>query len=410
MIDKTFENSRLVLYGGTYLNKGGAAIAYGTLKVLRELGIDYEYVIDPEPVFSAEFFTSFNLTPIYRYSDVLCKKPLKSVSPLHTFNPFIKCLLKSYSSQVKQLHGILLWHIGDSPFSDRRSCLSIIGQVIALQSLKTAINGKVIIGGISLEYPRTKIGELTLRHFFKSVDYFFIRGSQTHNHLLKLGVPQDKMSKICDFAFHLDKKNSEESDKCSEQVRKSDKHTIALIIRDYSHGIHRENYISNIKKLASEFESDYDLFFIPTAYSFFTPENDLVFLEQVLCAQPRQILNIRDFSPEEIISIFSNFDVVISARLHGAVYGALANVPTIHLYEDRKSLEVITEIFGEIVPLIKLSDFAGNDGVNEIITIVGDLLRKKDEISPEIKSRIEDVRRESINTLKSTLAEKCLLE
>ena len=137
---------------------------------------------------------------------MLCKKPLKSISPLYTFNPFIKCLIKSYSPQIRQLSGIPLWHIGDSPFSDRRSCLSIVGQVIALQSLKTAINGKVIIGGISLEYPRTKIGELALRHFFKSVDYFFIRGSQTYNHLLKLGVPQDKMSKICDFAFHLDKK------------------------------------------------------------------------------------------------------------------------------------------------------------------------------------------------------------
>ncbi|HHE40189.1 MAG TPA: hypothetical protein ENL10_01655, partial [Candidatus Cloacimonetes bacterium] len=109
MKDKSSTDRTLTLYGGTYLNKGGAAIAYGTLKVLKELGIDYEYVIDPEPLFSAEFFTSFNLTPIYRYSDVLCKKPLKSVSPLHTFNPFIKCLIKSYSPQIKQLRGIPLW-------------------------------------------------------------------------------------------------------------------------------------------------------------------------------------------------------------------------------------------------------------------------------------------------------------
>ena len=366
---------------------------------------------DPfDQFFPAEFFTSFNLTPIYRYSDVLCKKPLKSVSPLHTFDPFIKCLIKSYTPQIKQLRGIPLWHIGDSPFSDRRSCLSIVGQVIALQSLKTAINGKVIIGGISLENPRTTVGWLTLRHFFKSVDYFFIRGSQTYNHLLKLGVPHDKMSKICDFAFHLDKKNSEESDKCSEQVRESNKPTIALILRDYSHGIHRENYINNIRELVSELERDYNIFFIPTAYSFFTPENDLVFLEKVLGVESRQILNIKDFSPEEIISIFSNFDVVISARLHGAVYGALANVPTIHLYEDRKSLEVITEVFGEIVPLIKLSDFAGSDGVNEIIKIVGDLLRNKDEISPEIKSRIKIARESTINELKHSLEEKHLLE
>ena len=217
------------------------------------------------------------------------------------------------------------------------------------------------------------------------------------------------MSKICDFAFHLDKKNSEESDKCSEQVRESNKPTIALILRDYSQGMRRENYIKNIRKLVSELERDCDIFFIPTAYSFFTPENDLVFLEKVLCAESRQILNIKDFSPEEIISIFSNFDVVISARLHGAVYGALANVPTIHLYEDRKSLEVITEVFGETVPLIKLSDFAGSDGLNEIIKIVGNLFREKDEISSEIKLRIKVARESTIDELKYSFEVKYLL-
>jgi hypothetical protein len=32
----------IVLYGGTYLNKGGAAIAYGTFQVLRNLGVDFK--------------------------------------------------------------------------------------------------------------------------------------------------------------------------------------------------------------------------------------------------------------------------------------------------------------------------------------------------------------------------------
>ena len=64
-VSTTFENGMkneslcdrtLTLYGGTYLNKGGAAIAYGTLKALKELGIDYGYIIDPEPFFSYRIF------------------------------------------------------------------------------------------------------------------------------------------------------------------------------------------------------------------------------------------------------------------------------------------------------------------------------------------------------------------
>lgn len=377
MKNKNSRERTLTIYGGAYLNKGGTAITYGTLKVLRELGIGYKYIIDPEP-FPTEFFTSYNLTPIYRYSDVLCKKPMPSISPIYTFKPFIKCLINSYTPQIRQLHGIPIWHIGDSPFSDQRSSLSILGQVIALKSLKAVINGKLIIGGISLGYPRTKTGELALRHFFKSVDYFFIRGAETYNTLGKLGVPDDKMSIICDFAFHLDKKNSSESNKYAKLIREGGKPTIGLILREYSYGAHRENYIKSIKKLVNKLlEYNYGVSFIPTSYAYLIPENDQIFLKNVLNVDNHNIINIKDFTPEEIISIFSNFDAVISARLHGAVYGTLANVPTIHLYENRKSVEVIKDIFGETVPLIKLSDFAESNGLNEITKIVGEFLRKK---------------------------------
>lgn len=400
----------LTIHGGAYLNKGGTAIVHGTFKVLKELGIDFRYIVDPEP-FPIEFFTSYNLTPIYRYSDVLWKKPIPSIGYISTFKPFIKCLINSYTPQIRRLHGSPIWHIGDSPFSDYRSRLSVIGQVIDLQSLKAVINGKLIIGGISLGFPRTKTGELVLRQFFKSVDYFFIRGSETYNTLRRLGIPHEKISIICDFAFHLDKKGGNESNKYSKFIEEAGKPTIALILREYSYGHHRENYIKAIRKLVSKLlEYDYKVFFIPTSYEFLIPENDKIFLEKVLNAEHRQIINIKDFSPEEIISVFSNFDVVISARLHGAIYGALANVPTIHLYEDRKSLEVIKDIFRETLPLIKLADFAEGNGLNEIFKITRYSLWKKDEISSEMKSHIKSVRESSINELKYSLEEKHLLE
>ena len=188
MSENKIKSPRFVLYSGAYLNKGGAAIAYGTLKVLTELDMIDGSIIDPEPQFPIEFFDSYNLNQIYRYSDTLSTVPLKSISPIYLAKPFIKCLLNSNMPEIKNLHASPIWHIGDSPFSDYRSSLSIIGQVIALHSLKRSINGKVIIGGISLEYPRTKIGELVLKHFFKTVDYFYIRGTQTRNNLFKLGM------------------------------------------------------------------------------------------------------------------------------------------------------------------------------------------------------------------------------
>jgi len=402
MKNKNPRENSLVLYGGTYLNKGGAAIAYGTLKVLKELDIGFKYIIDPEPFF---VFDSLDIIPIYRFSDLLSTNPLPSISPLYTYKPFLRCLINSHKSEIKMLQGSPIWHIGDSPFSDKRSALSVIGQVIALQSLQSVVKGKVIIGGISLGYPRTKIGKIVLQHFFrKNVDYSFVRGKETHTILQKLGAPSEKMSMICDFAFHLDKKENRETKNLSKLIRESGKPVVALIFREYSHGQDRENYIKNIKKLTSKLEEqDYKVFFIPTSYSYLLPENDQIFMEKVLGMSTHQIVNIKDFCPEEIISIFSNFDAVISARLHGAIYGALANVPTIHLYDSQKSLEVIGDIFGETIPLIKLSKFIESKGLSILIRTVDELLQKKNDISYNIKSKITKARESSINKLKYPL-------
>lgn len=408
---KKTEDKSLVLYGGTYLNKGGAAIAYGTVKVLSQLGIDYNVIIDPEPQFSHEFFSSHGLTTIYRYSSTLSTKPLKSINPISLLNPFVKCIIYSYKKQIKSLKNNPIWHIGDSPFSDYRTSLSIIGQVIAIYSLQKVVKGKVIIGGISLEFPRTKIGKYALKWYFKHVDYFFIRGIQTFNNLQKLGVPAEKMSMICDFAYHLDKKDSNKINSIHEFIKDSSKPCIALILRDFSSGYERQNYINNLKELICKMEVTHDILYVPTSYAYLIPENDLIFLEKTLDVDSKKIINIRDFEPEEIISILSVFDAVISTRLHGAVLGTLANVPTIHLYEGRKSLEVITDIFDEkTVPLVKLSSFSKDGGPNEIIQLINDLVLEKELISKNMKSCIHHARDKSLNELKKAFVEKKLLD
>jgi len=336
---------------------------------------------------------------------------MPSISPRYTFEPFIKCLINSYNPQIRQLCGTTIWHIGDSPFSDKRSSLSIIGQVIALRSLKKAIGGKVVIGGISLGYPRTKTGSIVLRDFFKSVDHIFIRGVETYDVLKKLNVQDDKITAICDFAYHLDMKSSNRSNEYVNLIESADKPAVALILRDYADGQLRLNYINSIKKLI-EFLSEvgYKIFFIPTSYAYLIPENDEIFLKNVLNINASEILNIKDSTPEEIIHIFHNFDFIISARLHGAVYGTIAGVPTVHLYEERKSLEVIKDIFGETIPLIRLSDFAEKDGLNRVINLLSELSTQRRSISAEIKSCIEKAKRTSLSKLIDTIDTKHLLE
>ncbi|MBI2830668.1 MAG: polysaccharide pyruvyl transferase family protein [Chloroflexi bacterium] len=411
MASRNLAERGLVIYGGSYLNKGGTAITYGTLKVLKELGVSFKYIIDPEPL-PDEHFSSLGLTPIYRYSDVLCDNPMPSVTLIHTFRPFAKCLLNSRIPAIKQLKGMPLWHIGDGCFSDQRSVLSLVGQVISLDMLRIVLKGKLIIGGISLAYPRTKIGEIILRRFFKSVDHFFIRGSKTYDTLTRLGVPDEKMSITCDFAFHLEGQESIDSEKCSEMIRQAGKPAIALVLRKFSQGRRAENYVKALRILISRLkEQKYKVFFVPTSYSYLLPENDLLFLREELGITDQSIVNIKDFRPEEIIHIFQSFDVVISSRLHGAVYSALGNVPVVHLFEAPKSLEVIQDMFGDVAaPLVDIGSFSENPSkIEEIIKTVEDLIQRKETVSTGMKKRIDAMRKSSMQEIKHVLKQSGVL-
>jgi polysaccharide pyruvyl transferase WcaK-like protein len=151
------------------------------------------------------------------------------------------------------------------------------------------------------------------------------------------------------------------------------------------------------------YDENYEVFFIPTTYAFLIPENDLVFLEKELSISPQNIINIRDLTPHEIISVFSNFEIVISARLHGAVLGTLAHVPTIHLYEGGKSVEVIGEVFGDLVPLIKLKTFAAGDEIENIVQIIERMLENKVQIGKEMGKCIDNARSRSLDILREHL-------
>lgn len=393
------KNDDLILYGGTYLNKGGAAIAYGTFRALRDLNISFHDIIDPEPFFP---FDSLELNPVYRYSHTLSIKPMESINLTSTYKPFIKCLINSHTSEVNQLKGLPIWHIGDSPFSDSRSVLSLIGQIVALESLRKVIKSKVIIGGVSIDIPKTDSGMYVSKKYFRNY-YFYVRGKNTLNNLLALGVPEENMCPIFDFAYQLDSQKSSKTKDISYEFRNLGKPIIALCLRDYSKGEKNFLNIQRIRALISKLEKDYIVYFVPTSYAYLVPENDYLFAKEILRINEDKIINIRDLNPHEIIEIFSNFDAVISSRLHGAVYATLANIPTVHLYESSKSLEVLGDVFGHLVSLIKISDFIGDNNLENIYKILDNMINRQDDIRSKMRVCKDSAKNATLSKLTENL-------
>ena len=384
---------KMILLGGTYSNKGGESIIRGTLKVLRNLNVSFEYIVDPDPSFPNEFYDKENLTPIFRWSKSFLKYP----EPLNKFIALLDCLRKSNDPRLKNTK-VPIWYIGDSSLNDYHSVLSLMGQIVNLLTLKKVVGGKLIINA-SLGYTRTKLGEFLLKAFLKNCDLFLVRGSNSSAILKRLGVNPSKIYIICDFAYHIEKIETEKSVKYSKIIRDQGKPVVGLIFKPI-YRVKNKDYISVIEKVSSNLSKEYQIFFIPTSYSHLHSENDLIFLER---HGFKPILNLTNFTPEEIISIFSNFEFTVTTRLHGAVFSILAGIPTIHIYEADNSLDVIGDPFGDLLPLIHLHEFLRNP--DRAIEEEKRLVQVRDEIASEMTRRVERIRKNSIDTLKAVLEE-----
>jgi len=382
---------KFILLGGTYSNKGGEAIVRGTLKTLRKIGVSFEYIVDPDPLFPNEFYKEENLIPIFRWSKSFLKYP----EPLNKFIAVLDCLKKSNDSRLKDAK-VPIWYVGDSSLNDYHSVLSLMGQTINLLSLKKATGGKLVINA-SLGYTRTKIGEYILKLFLKNCDYFFVRGRYSLTNLKRLGVNPSRISIICDFAFHLERMETERTKRYLKIIKDQEIPAVGLIFKPI-YRIRNEDYLGAIRKVYETLSKDYRIFFIPTSYSHSFDENDLVFLERFGL---KPILNIKSYTPEEIISIFSGFEFVITTRLHGGVFSILAEVPTIHIYEADNSLDVIGDTFGDLLPLIHISEFLRNP--DRVIEEGKRLIQMRDEIAKEMHHRIKRNLKNSIDVLKSVL-------
>lgn len=393
---------KLVLLSGTYTNKGGLAIVYGTLKLLNDLGIKTKYIVDPDPSFPEEFYTIFNLKPIFRWSDKFGDGETKSLTLSSSIKLFMRLLKNSRNPKIKQMENCPIWYIGDSSLNDYGSVMALFGQIINLWSLKRVTGGKLIVNA-SMGYMRTKKGEIIFRSFLNSIDYFLVRGSASYANVSQRGVADNRISTVCDMAFFLERSSTSHSDGIIRKIPKSNKPTVALIFKDYSNSDHRGDYIAKIHELNGELEKQFNVLFVPTAYVPYKRENDAIFLKEIGI---NRVLDISSLNPGEIIDVFSHFDVVITSRLHGAVYSALAGTPTYHIYEAPNSIDVIQDTFGATIPLIHIYEFI-KIKPEDVIAKIKTMIDKKQQIGSDMREKIDNNKSKTREKVRSVLEQYC---
>lgn len=96
-----------------------------------------------------------------------------------------------------------------------------------------------------------------------------------------------------------------------------------------------------------------------------------------------------DYTIEETSGIISCMDIIIGMRLHSLVIAAVNNVPSIGIAPYEEFIYMF-ERFQDSKYFIKMHDFKPTD---EVIELVGDLLRNRTQVSKDIETRVDELKR-----------------
>jgi len=202
--------------------------------------------------------------------------------------------------------------------------------------------------------------------FLNQITHLFVRDNISYSNLVKYDFPPEKCSIICDFAYWLNPLRSQRS---MEIMTKLDESSKGFPLIGIAPGMDiksskTEFLISWCHLIRTLYDKGYSIALIPTSHNpkCLTPPHDKD--DYGLCHLINSKLNLnlpiiqtKQLEPEEIIEFMKKFDCVVSARMHGAIFSTIANVPTIHIYNEEKGLGLFNTFFNDAVRLYSLEEF-----------------------------------------------------
>jgi len=396
-------------------NKGDLAIFKGTLKVLNKLKIPVDYVLDAEPYFPAGFFSSLGMRSKHTVLGSVEKNITESRAPENPLNyvgpvlglPADMLALRRMSSEI----GFLL-HLGGSKF-DGNFAPHVTAEIALAYYKKKLLNSKLILGGISIEgVSQSSVYRALYRRFMSRMDHVFVRDEISFSHLTDLRIPEDRFSLICDFAFWTEAKKTENTVMMKESIERmrQGKPVIGIAPLTTENPAYVRRLIELIKNVEDE---GYSVLLVPTThrqYGLIPPydQNDYNFCLKLNAKMGGKLPIIRTehLQPEEMVEIISVLDGMISFRMHGAVFGTLAGVPTVHIHHRNKGLGLFRTFFGDDVILKSAESFVADSSDESMLDSLDGLMVAR----PRYLRTISSAKEKSLVVLRERFEELGLQE
>lgn len=394
------EQPTVALLRALYSNIGDLAIYKGTMNVFSQLQIESKYIFDPEPTFPEGYLDAYNLNLVYTFPSFIEKEIQRNEKSLFNYVRPVLHLPSDLLCMLKLRKEIdCLYCLGGARFGDTFA-IHVIGEIINTCYKKRILNADLVIGGISIA--SSENGYLFKRfyqRFLNQITHLFVRDNISYSNLQKYDIPPEKCSVICDFAYWLDPLRSQRS---MEIVEKLDEFSRGVPLIGIAPGMDlksskTEYLMSWCRLIRALYDKGYNIVLIPTSHNpkCLAPPHDkddygFCHLINLKLKLDLPIIQTKQLEPEEIIEIMKEFDCTVSARMHGAIFSTLADVPTICIYNEQKGLGLFNTFFNDSVRLYSLEEFLDYNKTHlSLIRDLEELLDVKSPYSETIKNMRE---------------------
>lgn len=360
-----------------YGHKGDLAIVRGTLNTFKELNFKVNSFIDPDISMPADAYDDISIMrswPSILQQNVISGQGIRKRAYIESLHSYMTWKPEPFDLDY-------IWYLGGVRFGAMAQKYAIMELVYAL-FCKDRFKRDLIFGGISITRREDPLSKLYTKILHKrginKIDFIFTRDTRTFEFLKKQGFPENKLSFICDFSFHLNHMRTDKTELIAQSIKEFEQ-PIGIIadtsmLKRVGTNFDNERFNRVLKLIKSLKNERFSIFLIPLSNLKLSNPPPYTQDDREACNEINKklgcnfpIIDTNDLLPEEIIEIMTSLSAIISiGRLHGAALGCLANIPTFHVYFEEKAL--MFKDYFEDFPLFWYKDWMSNVNIdNEII-------------------------------------------
>lgn len=230
-----------------------------------------------------------------------------------------------------------------------------------------------------------------------SYKYIFAREQITYENLISSGISVEKVIKVCDPAFFLDKKTVE------LPTNFAIKNTVGINLSECVVSESNMQAYENVKTLIRWIlcETDMSICLIPHVYSIKDNRNDYPILKKLyeeIGDIERVSLIDKEYDCEQLKYIISNCRFFVGARTHSTIAAYSTEVPTLVIGYSVKSKGIATDLFGTYENYVLPYDEMKKE--SELLSAFQILMSQEEEIKQRYREFLPQYKQQLLDAVK----------